>query len=181
MEPDMAQTMRTKRLLLRPLEMSDAPRMAVFTRAPEIARMSSSMPLVQPDIGAEGFILITQARAHLKREHVFAVELPGVGLIGVASAIVGASDVEIGYWIGKPYWSQGYGTEVAIAIADYAEALRQGPVIAYHFADNPSSGRVLEKAGFAATGDVHQLYALARAETVASHLMVYRGDAKLAA
>ena len=98
----MAARLRTKRLILRPLELSDAPRMANFMREPAIARMSSSMPPIQPDIGAEGYILILQARAPLKREHAFAVELPGEGLIGMASAHVGKSDVEIGYWLGAP-------------------------------------------------------------------------------
>ena len=172
----MARMIETSRLILRPLELSDATRMAPLMRAPEIARMSSSIPNVQPEIGAEGYILITQARAALKREHVFAVDLPGEGLIGVASAHVGREFVEIGYWIGKPYWDRGYGTEVARAIAEYAASLDAGKVIAFHFADNPISGRVLEKAGFADSGETRDLFSLSRAATVPSRLMTFSAD-----
>ncbi len=177
----MAPTIRTKELILRPLELSDAPRMAEFMREPDIARMSSSMPPLQPEIGAEGFILIMQARAPLKREHAFAIELPGEGLIGGGGAHVGRADVEIGYWLGKPYWGRGYGTEVARTLAEFAATLNAGPVIAYHFIDNPMSGRVLEKAGFEYTGDVHQLYSLSRAANVPSRLMVHRAETRAAA
>lgn len=166
--------LRTKSLILRPLELSDAPRMAHFMREPQIARMSSSIPPIQPDIGAEGFILIQQARAPLKREHSFAIELPGEGFIGGGGAHLGKSDVEIGYWLGKPYWGRGFGGEVACALANFAAALNAGPVIAYHFHDNPASARVLEKAGFDYTGEVHDLFSLARGGMVASKRMVHR-------
>jgi RimJ/RimL family protein N-acetyltransferase len=177
----MAPTMKTRSLILRPLELSDAPRMAAFMREPEIARMSSSMPSIQPVIGAEGFILIMQARAPLKREHLFAVELAGEGFIGLANAHLGKGSIEIGYWIAKPYWGRGFGSEVAVAIAGFADALNAGPVIAYHFIDNPISGRVLQKAGFDYTGEVHDLYSLSRDATVPSRLMVHQTGAKLAA
>lgn len=170
----MSVRLRTKSLILRPLELADAPRMAEFMRAPEIARMSSSIPPIQPDIGAEGYILIMQARAPMKREYKFAIDLPGEGFIGVGDVVPGKSDVEIGYWIGKPYWGRGLGGEVACALANFAAALNAGPVIAYHFVDNPSSGRVLEKAGFDYTGETHDLFSLARGGMVASRCMVHR-------
>ena len=166
--------MKCEEKLLRPLELADAPRMAEFMRAPEIARMSSSIPPIQPDIGAEGYILIMQARAPMKREYKFAIDLPGEGFIGVGDVVPGKSDVEIGYWIGKPYWGRGLGGEVACALANFAAALNAGPVIAYHFVDNPSSGRVLEKAGFDYTGETHDLFSLARGGMVASRCMVHR-------
>ena len=56
---------------------------------------------------------------------------------------------ELGYWIGAPYWSQGYATEAANAVVDYAfavenhAALRAGARVT-----NPASRRVLEKCGF---------------------------------
>ena len=118
--------------------------------------------------------LIMQARAPMKREYKFAIDLPGEGFIGVGDVVPGKSDVEIGYWIGKPYWGRGLGGEVACALANFAAALNAGPVIAYHFVDNPSSGRVLEKAGFDYTGETHDLFSLARGGMVASRCMVHR-------
>jgi RimJ/RimL family protein N-acetyltransferase len=164
-------TIRTDRLILRPLELSDAPRVRLVTNEWDVARMTSSVPFPQPLISVEGFLLIEQARRPLKKDHVFAIDLPGEGLIGLIGAHVRGRDyegyrVELGYSVGKPYWGNGYATEAAGAVADYADSLGRGPVVAGHYADNPASGRVLEKIGFAYSGEPDLAFSLARGETV---------------
>src|SRR3546814_763149 len=63
----------------------------------------------------------------------------------------------LGYWLAPEHWGQGLATEAAQGMVVYgfetlgAEALQSG-----HFADNPASGRVLEKAGFRANGIARQ-------------------------
>jgi RimJ/RimL family protein N-acetyltransferase len=160
-------TIRTERLILRPLELSDSARISTFTRDWDVARMTSSIPFPQPAISVEGYLLIEQARRPLAKDHTFAAHLPGIGLIGVVSAHVRGKNyrgnhVEIGYWIGKPYWGQGYATEAARAVADFAASLDKGPVVARHYTDNPASGRVLEKIGFAYSGERQPSFSLAR-------------------
>ena len=55
---------------------------------------------------------------------------------------------ELGYWIGKPYWSHGYCTEAARAVVAYGfEVLKLNRIHARHFKRNVPSGRVLEKIG----------------------------------
>jgi RimJ/RimL family protein N-acetyltransferase len=60
---------------------------------------------------------------------------------------------EIGYWIGVPFWGNGYATEAARALVDHAfsdhfyAALISGALVS-----NPASRRVLEKCGFEWTG-----------------------------
>ncbi len=166
-------TIRTERLLLRPLELSDAPRIAAFTRDWDVARMTAVIPFPQPLISVEGFLLIEQARRPLEKDHMFAVELEGEGLIGAVGAHVRGRDyqgshVEIGYWFGRPYWGNGYATEAVAVIADYASNLGRGPVLARHHADNPASGRVLAKAGFTYSGERQLSFSLARGEAVPS-------------
>ena len=62
---------------------------------------------------------------------------------------------EIGYWLGVPYWGQGYATEAVRALIDHAfgdlghQALQAGARVS-----NPASRRVLEKCGFQWTGVV---------------------------
>lgn len=151
----------TERLILRGLRLTDAARVAQFTADPDVARMVTSVPQPQMPIAAEGFILIHLARAPLGRDFVFAIDLPGEGLIG----LIGlhrkhGAGFELGYWIGKPYWGQGYASEAAAALLDAAQDL--GPIVAGHYADNPASGRVLEKIGFAYTGEVEDRFSLAR-------------------
>jgi RimJ/RimL family protein N-acetyltransferase len=172
----MRTTMETERLVLRPLDFADATRIARFTSDPEVARMVGAIPAPHPRICVEGWILILKARKPLGMDHVFGVELPGEGLIGC----VGAHErkggaIEVGYWIARPFWGQGYATEATRAIAAAARDL--GPVTAGHFVDNLASGRVLEKAGFAYTGEVEQRFSLARGVKVDTRLMALRANA----
>jgi RimJ/RimL family protein N-acetyltransferase len=43
--------------------------------------------------------------------------------------------------------------------------------VAGHFADNPASGRVLEKAGFLYTGERRRRFSLSRGEPVETRMM----------
>ncbi len=178
-------TIRTERLVLRPLELSDAARISAFTRDWDVARMVSSIPFPQPTISVEGYLLIEQARRPLARDYTFAIELPGEGLIGIVGAHVRGRDyqghfVEIGYWIGKPFWGKGYATEAASAAADFAASLGRGPVMARHFADNPASGRVLEKVGFVYNGERNDGFARAHGGTAPSLFMERKARRKAA-
>ena len=162
---------RTDRLVLRPPETADARRIGMLSRDRDIARMVSLMPYPQPDICAEGFILIMQARARLGNDHVYAIDLPGVGPIGVCGAHARGEGFEVGYWLGRSYWGKGFATEAARAVTAVARALRRGPVTAGHFVDNPASGRVLEKVGFVYTGEIAPRFSLARAAKVDTRVM----------
>ena len=59
---------------------------------------------------------------------------------------------EIGYWIARAHWGQGYATEAGLQLIEIARTLGLPRLEAAHFIDNPASGRVLEKLGFCATG-----------------------------
>lgn len=66
---------------------------------------------------------------------------------------IGDNDCEVGYWIGKPYWSKGICTEALRLMLGYCVNVRQfDNVWADHFTGNPASGRVMEKCGFTDTG-----------------------------
>ena len=61
--------------------------------------------------------------------------------------------LEIGYWIGVPYWGRGYASEAAGAMIAWGFGqLNQTVLGAGHFADNPASRRILEKLGFTPAG-----------------------------
>ncbi len=70
-----------------------------------------------------------------------------LGAIGLRDISVG-HQAELGYWIGVPYWGQGYCTEAARAVIVYAfTTLDLFRVHAHHFSCNPASGQVLRKLG----------------------------------
>ena len=55
---------------------------------------------------------------------------------------------ELGYWVGKPFWGQGYCTEAAQAVIAYGfQTLGLNRIQAHHFGRNPASGRVMQKLG----------------------------------
>jgi len=182
----------TPRLKLRRLRMSDAQRIARFCDDPGVGRNLAMTPLPYLTSAAEGWILIVHARAPLGRDFVYAVDLPGEGIIGAigahqvsgtgcqVSGSAAGSDTrhltpdtcfEFGYWLGRPYWRQGFATEAARAFV--GEAAKLGELRAGHFVDNPASGRVLSKVGFAYTGETAPLFSLGRGESVQCKRMRY--------
>jgi RimJ/RimL family protein N-acetyltransferase len=73
-----------------------------------------------------------------------------VGMCGVNRHETG---LELGYWLGRPYWGQGFTTEAAAEVLGFAfRNLRAESVEAGWFHDNPASGRVLAKLGFLPDG-----------------------------
>jgi ribosomal-protein-alanine N-acetyltransferase len=70
-----------------------------------------------------------------------------VGAIGLGLEL-DHGRAQLGYWVGRPYWGEGYATEAARELVRYAfEELGLARVYAFRFATNPASGRVLEKIG----------------------------------
>jgi ribosomal-protein-alanine N-acetyltransferase len=65
---------------------------------------------------------------------------------------------EVGYWIGRRFWGQGFGTVVVRAITSLA--FEQHPwlqrVYAVPYSSNPASARVLEKVGYTLEGTLRQ-------------------------
>jgi RimJ/RimL family protein N-acetyltransferase len=90
-----------------------------------------------------------------------------IGICGVRPA----EGFEMGYWIGKPYWGQGYATEAARLVLAFAfGGLNAAQVIAGWMADNPASGRVLEKLGFRPL-KTEERVSISRGHAVYCHLM----------
>jgi RimJ/RimL family protein N-acetyltransferase len=57
---------------------------------------------------------------------------------------------EVGYWIGKEFWSRGIMTQ---ALAEYIRIVQTRPLMAHVARHNIGSRRVLEKCGFVVIGE----------------------------
>src|SRR5690606_37299664 len=90
----------------------------------------------------------------------------GAALVGCAGLGEREGDAELGYWIARPFWGQGYASEAAAAVLEIARMLGHRRVVASHHHDNPASGRVLRKAGFRPTGAVERRFCLGRGTSV---------------
>jgi ribosomal-protein-alanine N-acetyltransferase len=150
--------MRTKRLILRELNHADARRIAVLAGDFDVARMTARLPHPYTEIDAEEWI-----RGIETNEFVRGIEYDSY-LIGLIGYTIDANDrsAELGYWIGKPWWGQGFVTEAAEPVIRHAfKAARAPRVTCCHFIDNSASARVIEKLGFRCVG-VNKAFCLAR-------------------
>jgi len=81
-----------------------------------------------------------------------AIEVSGeaVGAIGYVSGMdVERYSAEIGYWLGESHWGRGIVTEALVLVTTHVfESGNMLRLFALPFADNLSSIRVLEKAGY---------------------------------
>lgn len=142
--------LETERLVLRRPTLADVKAMAQLANDRRVAQNTSRLPHPYSARDAETFIEMISNEA---RDLCFAITREGdfMGTIGIDLGKGPAP--EIGYWLGVPYWGQGYATEAARAVIDYAfEEFESAELRAGARVVNPSSRRVLEKCGFQWTG-----------------------------
>lgn len=164
----------TERLRLRRPRKADATRIAEFCNDIDVARMTSRIPHPYALGDAETYLAGLDDKDPSK-DVSFAVEHPEDGLIGMMSFFANEDGrPEIGYWLGRPYWGQGYATEAANRALVWAKSdWGRRYVMAGHFADNPASGQVLTKAGFLYTGEVKLMPSAARGQPAQARMMVW--------
>jgi RimJ/RimL family protein N-acetyltransferase len=153
-------TLLTKRLILRPFELSDAKNVQRLAGDRAIADTTLSIPHPYEDGAAEQWISTHQAGFESRELANFAITRRTNGeLLGaVGLAIVSQFErAELGYWMGVPYWNKGYCTEAAAAVVEYAfTQLNMHRLYAIHFKRNPASGRVMQKLGMKREGVLRQ-------------------------
>jgi RimJ/RimL family protein N-acetyltransferase len=138
--------LHTARLVLRPARPDDAPCFALGVSDFAVARWLTPLPF--PFTLAMASDWLRGAPGPANERGLFIVELPGKGLIGCV-----AFGPELGFWISKPHWGKGFGTEAASAAIDWQFSRSNCEVIAssaHH--DNRASLRVKSKLGFVETG-----------------------------
>lgn len=156
----------TERLILRAPCFEDARTIAALANDRRIAENTLRIPHPYGLADAQSFITAANAS---DGEIVFLIATRGGTVIGGCGiARFGEEPPEIGYWLGVPFWGQGYATEAARAVIDHAfddlgyDALAGGARVS-----NPASRRVLEKCGFQWTGvGLYRIRALASSAPV---------------
>lgn len=167
---------RTERLLLRPGWLEDAPALARAIGEEAVVRNLATAPWPYGEAQAQEF-LSKPLDPDQPRFLIFARTGGAPRLVGGCG--IGPSpegDLEMGYWIARPYWGLGFATEAGRQLVHIARAMNMPKLSAGHFVDNPASGAVLRKLGFRPTGKVAQRYSLARGGEAACALFE-EGDA----
>lgn len=153
---------RTRNLLLRPGWPEDWSALYAEINDEQIVANLASAPWPYGEEDARSYAARSQ---DIGLPH-FLATLPGengqrlVGSCGLGRSDRG--DVELGYWIARPFWGRGYATEAARGVIEVAQMLGHRRLTAGHFVDNPVSGAVLRKLGFRPSGVVRPRFSAGR-------------------
>ena len=157
-----------ERLILRPLQRSDAGLLQLYAGDARLARSTTSIPHPYPPGAAEVFI--DRALSPKRVEDVWAMDGTAaglgelVGVIGLERMDGAPRQSEIDYWVAPALWNTGLASEAVAALVacnPHGSATLFGSV----FQDNPISARVLTNAGFEYLGDA-EAYSVARGANV---------------
>lgn len=149
-------TLHSERLILRPFTLDDAAEVQRLAGDKDIASTTCAIPHPYEDGMAEEWISSHAEVFENGKGINFAIALKDTD-VASKSELIGSISIEIdnidkigelGYWIGKPYWSCGYCTEAAKVILIYAfDVLKLKSIHAFYLKRNAASGRVLQKIG----------------------------------
>ena len=147
-------------LVLRAFRLEDAPKVAEYCGDWDLAKTTANIPHPYDQSMARGWIASHQEAFEAGEAATFAITLADSGeLVGAVGLQYEARNqlAEIGYWIGKPHWGNGYATSAAQAIIEFGFSHWDlNRVQARHITTNPASGRVMEKAGMQLEGVLRQ-------------------------
>ena len=164
LSPDQA-ILRTERMLLRPLSLDDAPIVQQLASEKDVASTTRLIPHPYPPGMAATWIAALPELYQRAEMVVWGVAMGEAPLLGgslLGGSLLGTvrltlypvdNHAEMGYWIGKPFWNNGYCTEAARAVVNYGfDVLGLERIYANYLARNPASGRVLHKLGMQQEG-----------------------------
>ncbi|MFC3477525.1 GNAT family N-acetyltransferase [Halobacterium litoreum] len=128
----------------------------------EFLQRTVNSPAVWSNIGARKPLTEKQEREWYEErasadngsvDFVIAVDGDAVGSVGLEGVDDPNGSVEIGIFVAEEHWGEGYGTEAAELVTDYAfDQHRRHRVVARVFEFNDASAAVWEKLGFELEG-----------------------------
>lgn len=143
---------KTERLILRSWEENDAESLYEYAQNPAVGPIAgwpvhtsveNSLEIIQTVLSARDTFAVC-----LKTDHK---AIGSIGLIPLAQSYMEVSDteMEVGYWIGVPFWGNGYIPEAVRALQKYAfEELGCTAMWCGYYDGNEKSKRCQEKCGF---------------------------------
>jgi RimJ/RimL family protein N-acetyltransferase len=153
-------TIETARLRIRCHRDDDLAHLVALVGNWEVARWVSLMPHPYTEQDSRYWIELVKTDHATGEPRRFAVALKendrligGIGLDGYSAD--GSTEPALGYWLGEPYWGNGYAGEAVAAVIDYGfRHLGFETIRAYTDPSNARSQRVLLRAGFKEAGEI---------------------------
>lgn len=144
--------LETKRLILRHWQISDADRLYEYAKDPAVGPIAGWPPhqsveesrsIIQNVFNGQ------ECYAICLKENNIAIGAIELKLKGHTDMTEKDDECELGYWLGKPFWNNGYMSEAVQTIIKYAfEVLDMKIIWCGYYDGNLKSKRVQEKAGF---------------------------------
>jgi RimJ/RimL family protein N-acetyltransferase len=154
----MNKRLHTKRLLLRPWQENDAAALYQYAKDPAVGPVcgwhihtdeENSRQIIRDILSAEETYAIVPDDGTALTGNTGPIGSIGL-MVGEKSNLAIAKDEgEIGYWIGVPYWGQGFAPEATRELMRHGfEDLGLNAIWCGYFEGNKKSKRVQEKCGF---------------------------------
>jgi ribosomal-protein-alanine N-acetyltransferase len=151
-------TLETVRLKLRPYREADIAELLPLVGRREVAATTLRIAHPYTEQDARDFLALTKEPDKiwlaivLRSDNNRIEDERQIGGVGLRIAEQ-HHHAELGYWLGVPYWGQGYATEASREMLRYGfETLGLHRIFASHFKHNAASGRILKKLGMSYEG-----------------------------
>lgn len=127
--------------------LADAPNMAKYLNRKHVAHMMSHVPYPYSLADAHEFITRTSAIIDdIIFNGIYNQADDFMGVVGIVDKPTGD---EIAYWLGEPFWGNGYMTEAcSLTITEYFATSGKDELFVSHFLINDKSKSVIQKLGF---------------------------------
>jgi len=155
---DSLPVLETDRLRLRMPNAEDIPRMVQHANNKKISNMTLSMPHPYHEKDAIYWINMANQGFEDKNHFIFAIckQSDNLFMGGIGLRLnTRFNRAELGFWIGEPFWNNGYVTEAIGKILEFGfERVGLHKIHASHFVNNPASGKVMRKNGMIREGEL---------------------------
>ena len=144
--------LETKRLYLRKWEVDDAEALYALAQDRDVAEncgWKAHKDIEETKMVLQNVLINDYTWVIVKKETEEVVGNISLMPYGTTNCPENEKQAEIGFWIGKPYWGNGYMPEACLEIMKYGfETLQLECIWCCHHSENHKSHRVQEKCGF---------------------------------
>lgn len=144
--------LNTERLILRPWEETDAESLYEYAKDPEVGPIAGWPAHTSAENSLEiikNVLSAPETYAICLKEDNKAIGSIGLKLNGSTDMTDRDDESELGYWIGKPFWGNGYVPEAVNELLRHGfENLNMNIIWCGYYDGNDKSKRVQEKVGF---------------------------------
>jgi ribosomal-protein-alanine N-acetyltransferase len=151
--------LKTKRLILRELKLSDWRDIVEGIGEYDVAKMLLKAPFPYTKKDAVSFInkILKKSKDKNIKDYLFMIELKSenkvIGAIGIHNIDAFSKIATTGSWINKKYWRNGYMSEAKIVVNDFAfNKLKLRKLHSEIFTENIASIKTQEKMGYVFEG-----------------------------